>query len=80
VVLAPDGLGMLMSSSSFAHSRDAVEAAELLRIGDARLDWKLRHLCRLEIEKLCSNDAADVGGLDRKLMLDDWDAPYRAGQ
>eukprot|EP00775_Hariotina_reticulata_P013418 gene13418-13546_t len=58
---------------------DAIEAVQLVRVSDARLDWKLRHLCRLDIEKLCS-EPEYVGGLDPQLMLEDWDAPFGAGQ
>jgi hypothetical protein len=50
-----------------------------MRAADARLDWRLRQFCRDDIGKLC-REAQYAGGLDKSLMLDDWNAPPTAGK
>jgi hypothetical protein len=57
----------------------AVQNTQLMRASDARLDWRLRQFCREDVAKLC-REAQYAGGLDKSLMLDDWNAPPTAGK
>ncbi|KAF8065837.1 wdr3 [Scenedesmus sp. PABB004] len=57
----------------------AVQESQLLRAADARLDSRLRELCRADARALCARDAAAAGGLSPSLLLDDWEAPPLAG-